>query len=137
MINMIPIQFIEDCLLLLPEKPYFVIIFNFQSFHYFNWLIPPFDFKILVLDSEFVDPINENGSAASTAVPQLLCCCCKILYFPKLNLLSKISILCQFQSFELFPQLKFGFIGIILFVRNMRIIFQELSEIPFFWAKSW
>ena len=36
MIDMTPIQFIEDCLLLLPEEPYFVIIFNCHSFHYFN-----------------------------------------------------------------------------------------------------
>ena len=58
MIDMIPIQFIEDCFLLLPEEPYFVIIFNCHSFHYFNWLITPFDFKIIVLDSKFIDAMN-------------------------------------------------------------------------------
>ena len=71
MIDMIPIQFIEDCFLLLPEEPYFVIIFNYHSFHYFNWLIHPFNFKILVLDSEFVDAINERSSAARTAAGYL------------------------------------------------------------------
>ena len=65
MIDMIPIQFIDDCFLLLPEEPYFVIIFNYHSFHYFNWLIHPFNFKILVLDSEIIDAINERSSAAT------------------------------------------------------------------------
>ena len=63
MIDMTPIQFTIDCLLLFLEELYFVIIFNYHSFHYFNWLILPFDFKILDLDSEFIDAMNEHSSA--------------------------------------------------------------------------
>ena len=64
MIDMTPIQFTMDCLLLFLEELHFDIIFNCHLSDYFNWLIHPFNFKILVLDSEFVDVINERKSAA-------------------------------------------------------------------------
>ena len=73
MIDMTPIQFIEDCLLLLPEEPCFVIIFNCHLSDYFNWLIPPFDFKIHFLDSEFIDAMNKHSSATllqDSKIPQ-------------------------------------------------------------------
>ena len=63
MIDMTPIQFTMDCLLLFLEELNFVTIFNCHLSHYFNWLIPPFDFKIHALDSEFIDAMNEHSSA--------------------------------------------------------------------------
>ena len=65
MIDMTPIQFTMDCLLLFLEELHFVIIFNYHLSDYFNWLIHPFNFKILVLDSEIIDAINERSLAAT------------------------------------------------------------------------
>jgi hypothetical protein len=62
--------------------------------------------------------------------------CGEVLNFTKLHLLPENSILAQLHPLKLLPQLKMAFVGIILVVRDMGIVLQELPEVPFFFGSK-
>ena len=60
---------------------------------------------------------------------------CLLLYFTNPELQSNISIMTQFHFLELLSEIKFTFIRIILVIRDMGMILQQLFEIPLLWSQ--